>query len=160
MAWYPGATKMELQPESDGQAATNACRTARQRSARYYQDRIRPRALAAREPCTQCGESLAGSPGRRICTTCAPDARAYSRVYLYGVDQVMFDAMYFEQGGACPLCEEREATHVDHCHSTGRVRGLLCHPCNTRLGGIEKAGWLDSALSYLAANFYLRQESS
>lgn len=44
------------------------------------------------------------------------------------------------QGGKCanPGCVTPlgpgTATHVDHCHVTGKVRALLCHGCNTSLG--------------------------
>jgi hypothetical protein len=122
---------------------------ARARSARYYVNRLKPVALAVRKPCDQCGSSLADSPSRRkYCRECSPDMAAYSRLRLYGVDQRVFDAMYFEQDGTCPLCEEREATHVDHCHRTGKVRALLCHPCNAALGSVERPRWMDRVIEY------------
>lgn len=53
----------------------------------------------------------------------------------YGMEAGQWDAMLREQSGRClccgdPLVEPR----VDHCHATGRVRGLLCPQCNTGLG--------------------------
>ena len=56
-----------------------------------------------------------------------------------------FDAMYFEQDGACAICKINEATDVDHDHrccpgtiSCGRcVRALLCRSCNTGIGKLN-----------------------
>ncbi|MFE5535310.1 endonuclease VII domain-containing protein [Streptomyces sp. NPDC056492] len=42
--------------------------------------------------------------------------------------------MIADQGGLCCLCLRALAVHVDHCHKTGRVRGVLCFNCNTGLG--------------------------
>jgi hypothetical protein len=46
--------------------------------------------------------------------------------------------MLERQGGVCAICrvvkDDNYSLHVDHCHSSGRVRGLLCAACNTMLG--------------------------
>ena len=49
----------------------------------------------------------------------------------------MYDAMYFDQDGTCLICEEKEATDIDHCHKTGQVRGLLCRGCNNSVEKYE-----------------------
>jgi hypothetical protein len=58
--------------------------------------------------------------------------------------------MYFDQEGKCgvSVCGS-EATVIDHCHRTGRVRGLLCVTCNVQLSWIENTAWLESATTYL-----------
>ncbi|WP_437104985.1 endonuclease VII domain-containing protein [Streptomyces sp. enrichment culture] len=38
------------------------------------------------------------------------------------------------QGGVCCVCLSAVPAHVDHCHETGRVRGVLCFSCNAALG--------------------------
>lgn len=38
---------------------------------------------------------------------------------------------------------------IEQCHTTGKVRGLLCHRCNTRLGGLDDKQWRDAAFRYL-----------
>lgn len=71
-------------------------------------------------------------------------------VQRYGVDKTMYEAMYFEQDGACaiPACV-REAVSVDHCHDSGKARGLLCQGCNVALGFVENERWMDGAREYL-----------
>ena len=60
------------------------------------------------------------------------------------------------QGGGCAMCgtaapprtrSNPDGWHVDHDHATGRVRGILCQPCNTALGHIEAK--VDLAADYL-----------
>lgn len=58
----------------------------------------------------------------------------------YGMTQVQFEAVLTEQGGCCAICRTSNPRgrynrfHVDHCHETGGIRGLLCHKCNMALG--------------------------
>jgi Recombination endonuclease VII len=65
-------------------------------------------------------------------------ARALKR--LYGLTQDQYDAMSVAQDHKCASCGalEIEQKHgvlvVDHCHATGKVRGLLCNQCNLILG--------------------------
>ena len=46
--------------------------------------------------------------------------------------------MFEEQGKSCKICdtksEDHLSFHVDHCHDTGEVRGVLCNNCNAGLG--------------------------
>ena len=57
----------------------------------------------------------------------------------YGITYIDYLAMYEEQEGCCAICKkpsphkERDLS-VDHCHESGKVRGLLCLHCNTALG--------------------------
>lgn len=68
----------------------------------------------------------------------------------YGITPEQVDAMHAEQSGNCALCVEPLGRfHVDHCHATGRVRGLLCHRCNIRIGGWDDAAWRANAMRYL-----------
>jgi len=55
----------------------------------------------------------------------------------YGIDLDEMDALVRAQGGKCPLCLRAEPKHIDHCHSTGKVRGVLCFNCNGGLGRFE-----------------------
>ena len=54
----------------------------------------------------------------------AANLSAY-RLRVYGINTEKYDAMAEEQGGTCAICNKEEKLVVDHCHDTGRVRGLL-----------------------------------
>lgn len=64
------------------------------------------------------------------------------------------DALLAAQGGACAICGGpplgKGVYHLDHDHETGNVRGLLCHACNTSLGGFrDDPELLRKAIAYL-----------
>jgi hypothetical protein len=85
----------------------------------------------------------------------------------YGITPEEFRALEAAQGGLCAICQQpprgkspgkayageprRDATlHVDHCHTSGRVRGLLCGNCNTMIGlAGEDSKVLLAAVEYL-----------
>ncbi|MER7596264.1 endonuclease VII domain-containing protein [Streptomyces hydrogenans] len=78
------------------------------------------------------------------------------RSYLYGITEEEYVVMLEAQGHACAICGSKEwpgkdnRPHVDHCHSTGRVRGILCGRCNVALGLMDDdAGRLRTAAEYL-----------
>ncbi len=60
----------------------------------------------------------------------------------YGITAERFAAMCAEQGDACAVCfssfvGQPRRPAVDHCHTSGKVRGLLCSRCNTALGAVR-----------------------
>lgn len=60
---------------------------------------------------------------------------------IYGITVEIYNQMLADQGGKCKICEalptEKRMLAVDHCHTTGKVRALLCHTCNNLLGVFE-----------------------
>lgn len=64
--------------------------------------------------------------------------RIYDLRYRYGLTQEQFDQMNERQGYACAICRlawsEEVVMSVDHDHTDGRVRGLLCGKCNRMIG--------------------------
>lgn len=72
------------------------------------------------------------------------DLVAYRRrkvtLAAYGLTVKQYELMLVGQGDCCALCGSADPEHwsgqfqVDHCHKTGRVRGLLCARCNGGLG--------------------------
>lgn len=72
----------------------------------------------------------------------------------WGMEPADFDRMLAEQGGACAVCSgPTKAGHhycIDHCHTTGKIRGLLCHDCNMGIGKLgDTAASVAKALAYL-----------
>lgn len=55
----------------------------------------------------------------------------------HGMTVDEYEAMWDAQKGVCAICgggEVKRLLAVDHCHETGRIRGLLCSDCNVGLG--------------------------
>ena len=85
----------------------------------------------------------------------------WSRIkYRYGITKADYDVMFKAQGGCCAICgkEPRDNTGnmrlvVDHCHTTGKIRGLLCKLCNCSIGFLnDDVNLVFKAYTYLAAN--------
>jgi hypothetical protein len=68
----------------------------------------------------------------------------------------LYAAIIAAQGGGCGICGrasqiDGRRLHIDHCHDSRIVRGVLCSECNVLLGRIEKLGdWMKRADLYLA----------
>lgn len=75
----------------------------------------------------------------------------------YGISLVEYAKMVCDQNGLCLICNNPptgsgryEELFVDHDHATGRVRGLLCHGCNTALGMVkENTNTLSDMIDYI-----------
>jgi len=62
------------------------------------------------------------------------DKRRNKTLRAYGLDEQAYNEMFDEQGGLCKICSRELPLVVDHCHETGKIRGLLCNQCNVGLG--------------------------
>ena len=73
----------------------------------------------------------------------------------YGIGYAEYLNMLEAQNGCCAICGtndtgNRKAFHVDHCHDTGKIRGLLCGNCNSGIGNLrDDVGLLRRAIDYL-----------
>lgn len=76
----------------------------------------------------------------------------------YGMTAADKAAMLKAQGGKCAVCKSdtpggRWGWVIDHNHNTGRVRGVLCHHCNTTIGNsLENVSRLEGIIKYLEAD--------
>lgn len=93
--------------------------------------------------------------GARKCRACQHEgSKRRFRHHLYGLTLEQYEFLLREQRGRCAICgTERNgevALAVDHDHSTGRVRGILCDPCNIGIGGFhDDSALLRAAITYL-----------
>ena len=71
----------------------------------------------------------------------------------YGITIVEYELMEKKQNCRCAICGKKQSGKklaVDHCHKTGRVRGLLCGNCNSGIGKLnDDVEILKKALKYL-----------
>lgn len=78
---------------------------------------------------------------------------------VYGMTLQEYTTLHEQQRGVCAICgssADGKLLHVDHCHTSGSVRGLLCFNCNYGLGWFKDSpALLQSALSYLQKPPYI-----
>jgi hypothetical protein len=78
----------------------------------------------------------------------------------HGITSSDYQEMLEQQNGKCAICGTTDpggrmglcgpVFHVDHCHSSGKIRGLLCHSCNVGLGNFrDSVTALANAIAYL-----------
>lgn len=87
------------------------------------------------------------------------------RYRSYGLTEETYKELYTSQGGCCAICRvpllevnspgragpRKRNTHIDHCHTTGKTRGILCSGCNLGLGHFQDdPSKLQAAIAYLA----------
>jgi len=126
------------------------------------------------DTCKQCGvsglENFYVKDGKRTNSMCKECHKAACKVRwhsktqqekqatrvrtMYGINPEEYLELYTVQEGKCAICGEEPTTqrglHLDHCHATGTVRGLLCHGCNTGIGSLkDDPELLRKALNYL-----------
>ena len=145
----------------------------RECAARYHQARqlargknVRPRVRApeGHKYCRTCGEtkphdewprnSSASDGLGTLCKACkAVKGRQHHLKRSYGLTEAERDAMIGSQRGLCVICLKAPAAHVDHCHKTGKVRGVLCFNCNSAIGKLgDDPDAVRRAAAYLEGN--------
>jgi Autographiviridae endonuclease VII len=116
--------------------------------------------------CSTCQEdkvetefSLNKSEPRGYQYTCKECFVKINRKRRYGLTQDQYMSMFISQQGRCAICgilgsdAVRGALCVDHDHVSGKVRGLLCHLCNSAIGKLhDSVELLLNAVAYLERN--------
>jgi recombination endonuclease VII len=102
--------------------------------------------------CAACGAHAI--EGRSRCHACLANARVTHLRSRAGLSQADYVGMLASQQGCCAICREACRTGrrlaVDHDHSSGRIRGLLCFRCNTSLARYEQ--YAQQLADYLAGD--------
>jgi hypothetical protein len=129
--------------------------------------------------CTSCGKTLAinefpmarsrgrhGHSRKSSCKSCSKIAQYRCRALkTYGITADQYDVMLKRQEGRCAICgtdkprgpienpnrlRSWDFFSIDHCHATGKIRGLLCGRCNLSIGLFEdRADLLHAASDYI-----------
>jgi hypothetical protein len=130
--------------------------------------------------CTKCGEQkplsefTIRSDTKKHKNTCRSCVKIYSKnnhlknsnkrknqklQKAYGISLDEKLVMFGKQHGKCEICQiafsNLASAHVDHCHTTGKIRGLLCTKCNPGIGFFE-----DCLDKLKAAQVYLEKYNS
>ena len=117
--------------------------------------------------CRNCGEEFVYTNNAQInCHSCLDKygtCKLKSLWTKYGMTANDLEKMYEDQDGKCAICSKGlvifsnqtnrpDNANIDHCHSTGKVRGLLCNRCNTGIGSLG-----DTAEGVMRAVLYLER---
>lgn len=134
--------------EKDGHRhQCKVCRNAKQRKyARENKNIIKARNLAKKESRKAYYQSDKGIESSR---------KAHLK-RAFGITLEQYNIMLQEQNGVCDICKQKETSRinnflsVDHCHTTGIIRGLLCSDCNRGIGLLkDNKENLTNAIKYL-----------
>lgn len=113
------------------------CKEVKPRSEFYTNGKRRPGATLTpiRPECKTCNIQVNLAKDR------ADKSRARRRglKYEYGMTVAEYDLLLQQQGGVCAICrrapdDSKKRFAVDHCHKSGKIRGILCTRCNQGIG--------------------------
>ncbi len=95
--------------------------------------------------------------GRRV-AYCSPCAVQSMKNWRYKITTAEYALLIMNADGKCEICLVQFSTevppHVDHCHDTGRVRGVLCQQCNLAIGYVKD----DVSLLLKAADYLVKTD--
>jgi predicted nucleic acid-binding Zn ribbon protein len=109
--------------------------------------KVRASLLSAVYPekwCTVCGNRF--RPRHSVNLTCSPKCAELRHKderlkHYYGMQHGDYGVLVGKQEGMCAICQtvldRAKYTHIDHCHKSGKVRGLLCNNCNNAIGHLR-----------------------
>lgn len=133
----PPKKRIRNYQKSPEQMERNRIKTAEYRKLNY--ERVRARERASQERLT-----LEQRKQRSL---------RYNLWHQYGMTISDYMALVELQQGACAICHslppEGKRLHIDHCHTTGKVRGLLCQRCNQGMIAVDHyEGFCEKAIAY------------
>lgn len=124
-----------------------------------------PQGYFKEKPCRCCKVMfMPNAPSELYCNDECKD-KGIHNAYLkrnYGITYRQYRLMLEEQNHKCKICgsegflmnsdRHKMKLVIDHCHTSGKVRGLLCHSCNRAIGLFQdNTDYLKSAINYLNA---------
>lgn len=105
------------------------------------------------ERCTPC-RSKHHQKVKHLRAKPTPEQKRKYLMKSYGLTKDQFDDMLTKQNNSCAICGTTDlgkpSPSIDHCHTTGKVRGLLCNNCNRGLGLLKDSKEIiENAIKYL-----------
>lgn len=132
------------------------CKTLKDES-EFCKDRSRPNGLNHRcKPCNRTHvqeiavrqkQQMGKAEYRKL-------RRKWELPHYYGITAEQYTSLVEQQNNQCAICGKNPETYlaVDHCHRTGKIRGLLCRRCNSAIGLFdENQTTIRNALQYLCS---------
>lgn len=137
---------------------SKVCKTCAKEATRRYRAKNDP---DKGKPRTHCKNGHEISPDNTVtyggydrCLPCVKTWSKAQRFRRYGLSQAEFERILESQRGVCGICKDEmdgpRKQHIDHDHTTGKVRGILCDQCNTAIGKFK-----DSPEIIIAAAEYI-----
>jgi len=126
-------------------------RQGRRRSERSYYDKVKGDKVTElcrfkHVECNKLQRAIAG-------TYCYEHYNIMAKANKYNITPL--EVMELHKSTDCHICKEvlGKKKCIDHCHSSGKVRGLLCHNCNVMIGHArDNVSILETAIEYLKIN--------
>lgn len=120
----------------------SVCHMSKRASAYGYQKRGDRYSLRA--TCKACRSQTEAKRYKSLTPEQKEQQRAQALFKLYGVTVENYNDMFESQAGRCAGCCRHQSDlpkslSVDHCHKTGKVRGLLCQGCNAAIGLVKES---------------------
>ena len=132
---------------------TKVCAKCRKRKLRKHFYPYRRFKSGLQSFCIECGKKYNAKRRQQKEKECKARARRDWLWSQYGLTEYDYKQILQHQKYRCGICRIKlHCPQVDHCHKTGRIRGLLCQGCNTALGGFkDRIRILRQAITYLVA---------
>jgi len=97
--------------------------------------------------CMNCADLFSAGIGQIYCSKKCK--REYQIFKSYGITQAEYEVLAVHQAGHCAICDRVVPLVIDHCHTDGHVRGLLCKMCNMALRFFDDKDFFTKALNYI-----------
>lgn len=126
----------------------------RKNKPQYLNSRCKPCGIRLRQQWAKDNRQAANAHKKKWQDKNKDRVNGYRIKSQYGLTLDAYNLMYDEQAGKCKICLKMcEVLDIDHCHTSGEVRGLLCNHCNTALGRFKDSeAAIEAAIRYIEDN--------